>query len=392
MFPAWYVLNQVTVLAGKILFVHTLSPPPDGPSFARSRYSAPPEFANRRLLLLWPQSRSLETRLSRSESIHLERPKSVVVRISSGWNDIIQGRLSLRAASAGLRLHTAQAEIRSGKVAITDKSQPGSIAFGQFHSDITVDIDVPYSLESDLKEIVVRAEVTYATERGEFVYACSSKTSTALPITISVRDTFKKGAIFSTFTVGTADATPVKILKCTVEGNEDFCATSPTLDSGGHDIFVRQPFSLASRIQRTLRGKGGLDANETIQRKLCLHVEYRCLDQEMLTAAENVYSKALAATPLQKLSRLLMPALLTTLRSRLSTSQLEVAGLLHEMDIGTFEDYGWGSSILAGLPPDLGEELTRWLRDWHDVRVSDVIILNVADLVPGSSDNLVQGC
>ena len=391
MFPAWYVLNQVTILSGNIFFVHSLSPPSDSPPFARSRYSALSELTNRRRSLLWPQSRSLEVRLSHSENIHLERSKSVVVEISSGWNEIIKGKLSLRAASAGLRLHTAQAEIRNDKVAITDKLQPGSISFGQFHSSITTRIDVPYSLESDLKEIVVRAEVTYATERGEFVYACGSKISTILPITINVRDTFKENALFSTLTVGTANSVPIKILKCTVEGNEDLSATSQMLVSDEHDVFVRQPLSLVARIYHTLRGKRQRDANEKIRRKLFLHVEYRCLDQEILAAAEYVYSKALAATPLQNLTRLLVPTLLATLRSRFSAQQLELAGLLRDIDIGIFEDYGWESSILAGLPPDLSEELAGWLKNWHNVRISYILIFNVADIISGSSDHLVEG-
>lgn len=391
MFPAWYILNQVTILSASILFVHNFSPPSDSSLFAKTTYSALSESTNRRHLLLWPQSRSLEARLSHSKTIHLEQSKSIVVKISSGWNEIIQGRLSLRAASAGLRLHTAQAEVRNGGVAITDKSQPGSISFGQFHSNTTAHMTVPYSLEKDLKEITVRVEVAYATERGEFIYACGSKTSTVLPITINVRDTFKNSALFSVFTVGTADSVPVKILKCTVEGNEDFSATSQILDSGQHNVFNRQPLSYVSKIRRTLRERRDLATIETIQRKLFLHVEYRCLNQEILAVAEMVYSTALAATPLQKLSRLLLPAFLTTLRSRISVQQLEVAGLLHEMDVGGFEDYGWGSSILAGLPPELGEELVRWLRKWHDVRVSYTLSINAADNAPGSSDHLVQG-
>lgn len=370
MFPAWYVLNQVTIQCGSIRFVHSLSPPSDGSPFASTRYSALSELANRRRLLLWPQSRSLEVRLSHSENIDIERPKSIAVKISSGWNEITHGRLSLRAASAGLRLHTAQAETRNGSVTITDKSQPGSISFVQFHSNITVDINVPYSLESDLKEITVRAEVTYATERGDFVYACGSKISPVLPITINVRDIFKKSTLFSTFTVGIPNSIPVKILKCTVEGNEDFNAISRILGSGEHDVFARQPLALVSRIRRTFREKRSSGADKTIQRKLLLHVDYRSLDQEILAVAENLCLKALAATPLQKLSRLLIPALLATLKSRFSPQQLELAGILHEIDVGTFEDYGWGSSILAGLPPDLGEELARWLRNWHNVRVS----------------------
>ena len=369
MFPAWYVLNQVTILSGNVLFVHSLSPPSDGSPFAKARYSAVSELGNRRRFLLWPHSRSLEARVSHSETTHLDRSKSIVVKISSGQNNIIHGRLSLRAASAGLRLHTAQAEVRDGKVTITDKSKPGIVSFGGLHSDIAVEINVPYSLESDFKGIIVRPEVTYVTERGEFVYACASKISTSLPITISVRDTFKENALFSTFTVGIANSVPVRILKYTVEGNEDYSVTSQIIDGGGHDIFIRQPLSLVSRIYRKPRGERDWDAKEAMQRKLFLHVEYRCLDQDILTVAETIYSNTIAATPFQKLSRLVVPAFLSTLHSRLSTQQLETAGLLREVDIGTFEEYSWSSSIIAGLPPDIGEELARWLRSWHEVRV-----------------------
>ena len=91
---------------------------------------------------------------------------------------------------------------------------------------------------------------------------------------------------------------------------------------------------------------------------------------QLRNVIENNFLKALAVTPLQKLSRLLVPVLLTTLFSRFPTQQLEVTGLLHEIDIGTFEGYGWASSVIAGLPSELGEELARWLKNWHDVRIT----------------------
>ena len=369
MFPAWYVLNQVTILSGNVLFVHSLSPPSDGSPFAKARYSTVSELSNRQRFLLWPHSRSLEARVSHSEITHLDRSKSIVVKISSGQNNIIQGRLSLRAASAGLRLHTAQAEVRNDRVTITDKSKPGIISFGGLHSNMAVEINIPYSLESDFKGITVRPEVTYVTERGEFVYACASRVSTSLPITINVRDTFKENALFSTFTVGIANSVPVRILKYTVEGNEDYSVTSQNIDREGHDIFVRQPLALVSKIYRKSRGERDGDAKEAMQRKLLLHVEYRCLDHDILTLAETIYSNAIAATPLQKLSRLVVPAFLSTLHSRFSTQQLDTAGLLREFEVGTFEEYSWSSSIIAGLPPGIGEELARWLRNWHEVRV-----------------------
>ena len=356
------------MLSGNVLFVHSLSPLSNSSPFAKSTYSAVSDSRNRRFLL-WPHWRSLEARVFHSENTSLDRSKSIVVKISSGQNDIVRGRLSLRAASAGLRLHTSQAEVGNGKITITDNAKAGSISFGGVHSNQTAAINVPYSLESDLKEIAVRAEVTYTTERGEFVYTCASKTSTLLPITINVRDTFKKNALFSTFTVGTANSVPIKILKYTVDGNEDYRVTSQKIDGRGHDVFARQPLSLVSRIHRMSKGNRDWHANEAIQTKLLLHVEYRCLDQDILTQAETVYSKALAATPWHKVSRLLIPAFLSTLQSRFSTQQLETAGLLGEVEIGTFEEYNWRSSLLAGLPPDISEELARWLRSWHDVRV-----------------------
>ena len=311
------------------------------------------------------------------------------MKICSGWNEIIQGRLSLRAASAGLRLHTAQAEVRNGNVVITDKVQTGSISFGQILSNNTVDILVPYGLESDLRDIIIRAEVAYTTKRGDFIYACNSKISTVLPITINVRDSFKESTIFSTFTVGTANAIPVKILRCIVEGNEDFSATSQVVNNVQLDVFVRQPLSLVSRICRTSRGKRDLGVSEILQKKLLLHVEYQCLDQKILAAAENVYSKALEATPLEKLSRLVIPALLTNLSSRFSTQQLEAAGLLHKIGIETLGKEGWGSSDLSGLPPDLGEELASWLKSWHSVRVSSILNPEIADVSSETSGYLV---
>lgn len=369
MFPAWYVLNQVMILCGNVLFVHSLSPPSDSSPFAKARYSGVSELSNRRRFLLWPHPRSLEARVSHSENTHLDRSKSVVVKISSGQNNITQGRLSLRAASAGLRLHTAQAEVRDDKLTITDKSKPGIISFGRLHSNTTVEINVPYNLESDFKGIIVRPEVTYVTERGEFVYACASKISTSLPITINVRDVFKKNALFSTFTVGIANSVPVRILKYTVEGNEDYSVASQNIDRGGHDIFIHQPLSLVSKIHRKSRGERDWDPKEAMQKKLLLHVEYRCLDQDILLLAETICSNTIAATPLQKFSRLVVPAFLSTLHSRFSSQQLETAGLLREIEVGTFEEYSWSSSIIDGLPPDIGEELSRWIRSWHEVRV-----------------------
>ena len=75
----------------------------DSGSFAKSD-------AEDERLLIWAKDQHLNVKVGPSETIDLRRPKSVKVDILSGWNRILSGRLSIKAASAGLRLDTAEAK------------------------------------------------------------------------------------------------------------------------------------------------------------------------------------------------------------------------------------------------------------------------------------------
>lgn len=387
MIPGWYVLSKVNIFAGNILFVHDNSSAPEEPVFAKlgePRLFHQADLIERQRILLWPHNRSIDARLSHGQTVHLERPKSISLEIFSGWNQIANGRLSLRSGSAGLRLHTAGAEGSNDKVAITDKSQPGLIFFGQFPSDSVWSISVPFNCERDLKDMIVRIEINYTTAKGEFLYACSQKISTILPITINVQDIFKRGALFSKFTVGTAVAVPVRISRCQVEGNSEYEITSPSLSSASVDVFARQPLSRIAKIQHVSGSHQEPSERKPAHTKLALHVDYRCVDQEILTVIESVFFNPLAGTPLQRFSRLLRPTLLASVHAVFSTQELEVAELLREINIGAFDEYSWGSSIICGLPPDLGQELAKWLKRWHEVRNHLHPISEYAQLVIGS--------
>lgn len=309
--------------------------------------------------------RALEARLSMHNIIHLEEPRSVDIEVSTGWNHISHGRVFLRAGSAGLRLHTAKAQITSGNTTMVDQSQPGILGFGELFAETNMVLRIPYDLETDLKEITIKVEISYTTPMGDFIYACNPKISSLLPLGVNVQDIFQQDSLFSRFTINTANLIPLRISRCYIEDSNDFEVSSPSLTNERFDVFPRQPLSLMAKI-RLKHKKGKSIRKGSAHEKLFLMIEYHALDQEILETLEKHFSEALAASDLQDLVRLLVPVLLVKARSRLSIQGLEVIGLRREITLDAVVDNDW-STVLSGLRPDRRGELSRWLLDWQEV-------------------------
>ncbi|KAK4698015.1 trafficking protein particle complex subunit 10, partial [Lecanoromycetidae sp. Uapishka_2] len=368
MLPGWYTLGSIAIQSSNIIFTLDLSPAYHATILTRPRdsmISRQQTLIGHHRLLIWPKPSSLEVRVTHYESVNLEQPKSIKVEIVSGSNAISQGLLLLRAATAGLRLHTAEAVVQAGDVTIVDKTHPGVIGFGDLSAASRVCIAMPYDLENDLREITVRAEVKYITPKGDFTSVCNATISVLLPLAINVQDIFKDDMLFAKFTIVTASSVPVRVASCHLDGNDEYSADSYHLTDIQCDVFASQPLSLISKIRRN-SGKNHLpDAGKSTQTKLYLHIDYRCLDEEIRVHVVEVFSTALSATNFGNYGRLLKPKLLATLRTRLLTQDLEATAVRREIDLGNFEDYAW-ATILAGLPAEQREELTKWLRSWHE--------------------------
>lgn len=317
-------------------------------------------------VLVWPQSRALDVRLSLCNTIHLEHPRSLHVEIITGWNDVTEGKVSLRAGSAGLRLHIADAVLASGDTTLLDQSQPGDIVFGSISADANLVLRVPYGLESDLKEITVKVEVSFTTLKGTFMYCCSPTIPILLPLGVNVQDIFQQGSLFSKFTISTANAIPLCVSKCHLQGSSDFEVTSPPLGDEKFEVFTRQPLSFISSICRKPRKNTASRSDQAVQQRLLLQIEYHCLDQEISETIERSLLNSLAAANLLEISRLLIPNLLAKYRSKLSIQDFETAGLLRETDISTILDSIW-AIMASGVRPECRDKATKWLRDCHKV-------------------------
>ena len=369
--PGWYALGNISIQIANLVFVNDASPASSVSLFTKF---GDPMTCNRTLrdqarLLIWPAPRSLEARVTHCEDVNLELPRSINVEISSGENDISQGKLLLRAASAGLRLHTAKASVDKGELKITDKIQSGTITFDGLQAGTTAYIRVPYSVENDLKDIVVRVEVTYTTSEGDFTYASNSKISILLPLAINVQDIFKRNILFSRFTIGTANSVPLRIFNCHLEGNEDFYVDSPALTGVELDVFDQQPLSFISRIRKRLDRQKSMGMGEPLKRRLRLQIEFRCLDEEICAAAENLFFAALERSPFQVYSRVLKPILSATLRKSFSVQRLEAGVLQREFQLDKFNEREW-ELYLSGIAIDQRQLLAAWLKNWHEVRIS----------------------
>lgn len=368
----WYRLERIELRSANLCFVYDEAVPTGKAFFDASTiiddmnaiieaHSAP--------IFVWCGERALEARVSLCKYIHLGQPRLLEVSISSGRNDISHGRMNIRACSAGLRLHTAEAEVICGNVLINDKSQAGSLGFDELNADAQFSVRIPYRLENDLTEIKVKAEVSYTVAGKEYLYICNGDLSIQLQLSVNVQDSFQERALISNFKIGIANSVPSRISNYSMPSTKAYQVTLPPMADDALEILARQPLSLIAKIQRK-----ALKTEETLVRSasdrlLMLRIRYACLDQEVNTAVEDVLSAALHESKFSDLSGLLVGAFCEMLQSQLSTQDLESIVTLSQIRILPFEYYDW-DSVLVGLHPEKRAKIQPWLTEWHTVRTS----------------------
>ena len=367
MYPGWYNLDTVTLQCENITFTYETRRTGDQAISANFAGIATPEsILTSCNVLLWPKSTALRASLSVHNFIHLEQPRAIEIEICPGQNAVLQGRLIVKAGSAGLRLHTADAEHLNGSASTLRKPQPGHIEFVDLSPDTSLQIKVPFRLETDLREILVKIEIHYTTHKGDFNFGCSSTVSVALPLGVNVQDIFKAQALFSRFTISTANLIPLRTFSAHLEGNTDFEVTSPSVPGTDLDVFARQPLSLTARIQRKSQ-ISRQEFNLEPQSKLLLHVYYKCLDREIRDAVDECFATAIKHTSSELFQHLLLPNLLALIRSRCSLSEFESAAVLREYRLGAYEGDDW-NHLMRTIEPRRRQEVRVWLASWYKVR------------------------
>ena len=312
---------------------------------------------------MYPRGRAFEARASMAKKIHIDQLRSIILDIDTGRNDVSSLDLRLRGASAGLRLHTADAVVVDGSGSL-DLTQGGTIRMGATAPDTKLRISLPYSLEHSLPDISVRVEATYKTAAGTSVFSNTCQIRVELPLDVDVHDIFKSRTLFSRFNIRTTTSVPLQVMSVHLQGsvvyNVQALPCPPEMT-----VFEKQPASLTYKItkkpmQAPSPGVSKKDA------ALAMTIKYLCTDQLILNAMTSRLKQALQQSPYARLTRLLVPLLRDGAQSHALALQLEHAVLMQELTLPAYETIGWESAI-SRLAVSTREGLTKWLKEWHQV-------------------------
>ena len=320
------------------------------------------EADQRPYIYCFPPPRGLQARIVSPQLINLEAMRTLELELNSGRNDIKNGTVRVRPATAGLRLRIAEAEVVDGRLEITANNDSGNIEFGQLPPQSLVRLRIPYTVEETFTTLSARAEVGYETEQGRFAFSSMHSIVATLPISVNVQDIFKDEILFSRFTISPAMLIPLRITNCNLPSSDLYEVQSSMKGPVALDVFPKQPASLLYKIRPSGNTATSVPA---MQRNLRLCVDFTCVDDECFDAVEKRFVSAIQSSPFSQYSALLASHIVGAFRSQLSTADMEVIGLVREVEMLPYNRIRWEE--LLGALKERTEDVRQWLKTWHDV-------------------------
>ncbi|KAK4175782.1 trafficking protein particle complex subunit 10 [Triangularia setosa] len=338
---------------------------------------------------LYQRASGLDVRLTGTKDLQLDKKKSLDLELSTGWNMAKACEIKIRSATGGLRLVMSEAEVIGSKQAT--KAEGGTFKFGAIPANSSVKVRFPFTVEHDLLDVAVRAEVTYSTERGSFTFFKTSSVPISLAVEVNVQDIFKHNALFSRFAVSSASSSPLRLFKSELLGSEVFETHFGQSPSQPVLIFPKQPTSLLYKITR----KPGVAIGPKTNKTLYLKLYYSVLQEEIEALFEQKIIADLEDTPMREYSKLIVSKVVSAVQTRLSEYDLEKAALLGELQTSFLANINWenhfsglghqnqsGSSSLASSSEDeiSTTTLSSFMLTWLTSRPS--LPLPHPDLIP----------
>ena len=352
-----YLIDGLAIEAGKLCFVHEFtskSAPLEDPEEKTSSslgYKQPWVF-------LYPQPQAFDAEIWLSKDIHMDKTRYLEIEMKSGWNDIAAIEIRLKPASAGLRLHLADALLKN--IDPTLDEQPGQISLAAMEPNSSAIVKVPYTLEQTTVDIVTRFELEFKTSQGIFSMSKIVKLVTQLPIDVDVNDMFHLDFLLSNFLLRSTSGAPLNIMQAELTSSSAYNVEAPSTLPKPTTIFDKHPVNLVYRITRS----PSTQPPNAKSAALALNVRYYSVDELILNIAQERLAAALISSDFEHLSGLLLPVLYDRLRSLYSRSDVELAILLDEAKIPSFGDLGW-MEIINTLPATTTPDLVSWLSAWH---------------------------
>lgn len=382
-----FTVEKITLKAKKISFEFE----PSSTEKKVSVLTLPDENTHRSRLfkrmprvLIYPKSDALDVKVGVSRDIHIDKKRHLEVECSTGQNQIDRAELHLRSATAGLRLHTADAIVAKGEAQLCKAKVTGVVEFTNAPADAKITIRIPYDSEDGQRKIAISLDVTYYTSKGNFEYLSNPSLPTELALDVNVNDLFKSSALFSRFRVRASKGMPLQILDIDLEGNDRFDVEAPPCEITPMLVFPRQEATIMYKIKpkHVQRGRQPID----VEKPLTLTLNYVCVHEAVILATEKRFEEAFSQTEFHHLSRLVLRSLSAAMR-KLNPEYYTQAALLDEIGTPDYDFVDW-KSLLDYLPPGISRGLQAWLSKWHEE--NNVFPITLSSASKDSPNHLLQ--
>jgi trafficking protein particle complex subunit 10 len=367
-----YLTDSVVFQAKQIRFVRELRPRvepalrindielPESPS-------PPNRAALQHLVFLYPAQSSFDAQMAITKDIRIDRLRFVELAVRSGWNEIISLEIKLKPLSAGLRLHLAESHF-DGIERQEDSGKSAGLRLGSLSAESSAVVKIPYSLEHNISEITVRIEVQYTTPAGSFTFLGSATLRHELPFDVDVDDNFHLDTLYSNFTIHTTSTGPLAILETDLAESPVYAVERPPLPDTTLTVFDKSPANFVYKIVR----KADFGSVAKKDAALALSVKYVSIVELLAAAVRETFVARLEQSDFRSIGCLLLPILAERCKQLFTSADMEVAVLLDQAKMPSFDDFGW-HEIINALAKPIQSDLTAWLKGWH----SDVSFLPI---------------
>lgn len=295
--------------------------------------------------------------------IHKQRYLELVVEV--GDSEIHEGCVSLRAASAGLRIHTATATAPDNDDMIKNTSNPGELQLHTCAAHSILRIHIPYQAGYTTTRLLVKVQIGYQTEAGKFTFKSSSSIDITVPLDVSVQDTVKQESVWSRFWLRSMIESPLLVLDVTLDGAGKY-ETQALLKQNPPGLVSRpRPLCVSYKVQHAK------DASEIVHEgsshpPLVLRIEYRDIAHDLIAQLTEKLKHDIAHSSFAKFGRLLLHSFAETITQGIETVDFNHAETTGSMRLPAYHDLSLDSIVRSTHSPQ-HEELSEWLVTWYNV-------------------------
>jgi len=314
-------------------------------------------------VLVYPRSGAVSAYIQESSPIHLQQQRQLELVIETGESMIHGGRVTIRAASAGLWIYTAKATTLNSENTIKLSTTPGEILLQACAAHSTIRVSIPYKADYTATELFIKMQIEYRTDAGEFIFKSSSRVDITVPLDVSVQDTTKQESILSRFWLRSVTERPLLVLDVGLEPSKKYQTRPLSKQNSIALVSNTHPLCVSYRVKHV---KDIHVDNHEEDQPLVLRVKYKDIAQDFVARLAEKLRHDLADTPYAMYAGMLSHSFQETMQIATRTIDWKHAEMSGKIQLPVYASVGLADTMRS-LYSQQATELADWVRNWYNV-------------------------